>query len=118
MAVYVVKSGDTLSGIAKKLGISNWQTLYNQNKSVIGSNPNLIRSGQQLTYGTTTPATTTTTQAVTPTVSAGTQAGTQAGQAAALTPFGEVLPFAQYFNPELAQGAAEQSYANYYAPIS
>lgn len=119
MATYVVKSGDTLSGIARKLGISNWQTLYNQNKSVIGSNPNLIRSGQQLTYGTTTPtaSTTTPTQSVTPAVSAGTQAGTQAGQAVALTPFGEVLPFNQYFNPELVQGSAEQAYANYYAPI-
>lgn len=114
MATYVVKPGDTLSGIAKKLGISNWQNLYNQNKSIIGSNPNLIRSGQALTYGTTAPAAPTTT---TPQVSAGTQAGTQAGQAVALTPFGEVLPFSQYFNPELVQGSAEQAYANYYAPI-
>ena len=55
MATYVVKPGDTLSGIAKKLGISNWQNLYNQNKSVIGANPNLIRSGQSLTDGSTAP---------------------------------------------------------------
>lgn len=117
MAVYTVKSGDTLSGIARKLGISNWQDLYNQNKSVIGANPNLIRTGQSLTYGSTPAATTTTAQTTTPTVSTGTQAGTQAGQAVALTPFGEVLPFSQYFNPELVQGSAEQAYANYYAPI-
>lgn len=111
MAVYTVKSGDTLSSIAKKLGYSNWQDLYNLNKSVIGSNPNLIRTGQSLTYGSTAPKTTTAK------VSAGTSAGTQAGQATALTPFGEVLPWEQYFNPELVRGGAEQVYANYYAPL-
>lgn len=42
---YVVKKGDTLSGIASKYGIS-WKTLYNDNKSVIGSNPNKIYPGQ------------------------------------------------------------------------
>ena len=47
---YTVKSGDCLSSIAKKmLGTSNWQALYEQNKSVIGSNPNLIYPGQVLT---------------------------------------------------------------------
>jgi hypothetical protein len=44
---YTVKSGDSLSKIAKALGISGgWQALYNYNKSVIGSNPNLIYAGQ------------------------------------------------------------------------
>ncbi len=47
---YIVKAGDTLSGIAKKLGIKDWHTLYNNNKGVIGSNPNLIRVGQKLRY--------------------------------------------------------------------
>ena len=47
---YTVKSGDTLSGIARKLtGSSSWQAIYEQNKSVIGSNPNLIKPGQVLT---------------------------------------------------------------------
>lgn len=47
---YTVKSGDTLSGIAKKTtGSSSWQALYEQNKPVIGSNPNLIYPGQVLT---------------------------------------------------------------------
>ena len=55
MAVYTVRKGDTLSGIAKKLGIPNWRTLYEQNKAVIGSNYNLIRPGQKLTYGSNTP---------------------------------------------------------------
>ncbi len=109
MAVYIVQKGDTLSSIAKKLGISNWRTLYDQNKSVIGSNYNLIRPGQQLTYGGSTPEAV----PVVPTVSA----GTQAGEAAYLTPFAEVLPWEQYFPTELAQGSAEQAYANYYAPI-
>ena len=47
---YTVKSGDTLSGIARKLtGSTSWQAIYEQNKSVIGSNPNLIKPGQVLT---------------------------------------------------------------------
>lgn len=44
---YTVKSGDTLSGIASKYG-TTWQKIYNDNKSVIGSNPNLIKPGQVL----------------------------------------------------------------------
>lgn len=44
---YTVKSGDTLSGIAEKFGL-NWFRLYNYNKSVIGSNPDLIYPGQVL----------------------------------------------------------------------
>lgn len=115
MAVYTIQRGDTLSSIAQKLGYSNWRDLYNLNKSVIGSNPNLIRTGAKLTYGTTAPKTTTTTPKVT--TPAGTQQGTQAGRAVKLTPFGEVLPWEQYFNPELVRGSAEQAYANYYAPI-
>ena len=51
MATYIVKPGDSLSAIAKRLGLSGWQELYNRNKSVIGSNPNLIRPGQVLIYG-------------------------------------------------------------------
>lgn len=47
---YIVQRGDTLSGIAKKLGIKDWHTLYNNNKDVIGNNPNLIRVGQKLKY--------------------------------------------------------------------
>lgn len=113
MATYTVRSGDTLSSIARKLGISNWRDLYNANKSVIGSNYNLIRPGQQLTYGATaqpvaTPA---------PVGTGAAEMATQAGQAQPIN-FGEVLPWEQYFAPELAQGSAEQAYAQYYAPIA
>ena len=45
---YTVKSGDTLSGIAARYGMS-WQELYAKNKFVIGNNPNLIKPGQILT---------------------------------------------------------------------
>jgi LysM repeat protein len=45
---YTVVSGDTLSNIAERAGIADWQTIYNANKSVIGSNPNLIFPGQTL----------------------------------------------------------------------
>ena len=114
MAVYKVQRGDTLSGIAKKLGIPNWRTLYEQNRAVIGSNPNLIRPGQKLTYGEiiaqSTPAP----------APVGTGAADLATQIAQEQPinFAEVLPWEQYFEPELARGSAEQVYAQYYAPIA
>lgn len=47
---YTVKSGDSLSKIAKlELGDSSkWQAIYNLNKAVIGPNSNLIKPGQKL----------------------------------------------------------------------
>ena len=47
---YTVKSGDSLWAISKRLtgNGNNWRTIYNKNKSVIGSNPNLIYPGQKL----------------------------------------------------------------------
>jgi len=44
---YTVKSGDNLTNIGHKFGIS-WQRIFNANKGKI-SNPNLIRPGQKLT---------------------------------------------------------------------
>lgn len=48
---YTVKQGDTLTGIAKKItgSSSNWRAIYNQNKSVIGDNPDYIKPGMELT---------------------------------------------------------------------
>ncbi|WP_034265836.1 transglycosylase family protein [Actinospica robiniae] len=48
---YTVKAGDTLSGIAQKEGVSDWHTLYQDNESVVGSNPDLIYPGQVLQLG-------------------------------------------------------------------
>lgn len=49
LKTYTVQRGDTLSGIAAKLGIKGgWQALYNENKGVIGNNPNLIYAGTKL----------------------------------------------------------------------
>lgn len=47
---YTVKAGDSLCKIAKRItGTSaNWQAIYNQNKEVIGDNPNRIFAGQRL----------------------------------------------------------------------
>ena len=45
---YTVKSGDNLSGIASHFGLSNWQSLYNANRNVVGNNPNMIYPGQRL----------------------------------------------------------------------
>jgi len=44
---YTVKKGDNLSKIAKKFD-TTWQILYELNKDVIGSDPNIIYAGQVL----------------------------------------------------------------------
>ncbi|MFJ9470380.1 transglycosylase family protein [Streptomyces caniferus] len=44
---YTVKAGDTLAKIAKAHG-TDWKSVYKDNKSVIGGNPNLIFPGQKL----------------------------------------------------------------------
>lgn len=46
---YTVKAGDTLSGIASQFHISGgYQALYAANRSVVGSNPNMIHPGLRL----------------------------------------------------------------------
>jgi len=47
---YVVKSGDSLSKIAKELygDAKRWPDIYAANKALIGENPNLIQPGQKL----------------------------------------------------------------------
>ena len=52
-----------------------------------------------------------------PVIDPGAQQGQQAGEAQPIN-FNEVLPWEQYFTPELAQGSAEQAYAAYFAPIA
>lgn len=44
---YTVKKGDNLSKIAQKYN-TTWQKIYEDNKSVIGSNPHIIKEGQVL----------------------------------------------------------------------
>ena len=49
---YTVKAGDTLSAIAAANDISGgWEILYQDNKSTVGGNPNLIYPGQELQLG-------------------------------------------------------------------
>jgi murein DD-endopeptidase MepM/ murein hydrolase activator NlpD len=45
-----VASGDTLSGLASRLcgNWSGWNAIYNENRDVVGGDPNLIFPGQQL----------------------------------------------------------------------
>ena len=110
MTTYTVKPGDTLSKIASIYNIS-WKDLYNQNKSVIGNNANLIYSGQKYNI----PGTTNTSNtAQAPTESAGTQMANSV--APEMTPFTDVLGFDSYFDPNLARSSAEQIASTYYAP--
>lgn len=48
---YKVVGGDSLSSIAKKFygSADLWKVIYDANKQVIGSDPNLIRPGTELT---------------------------------------------------------------------
>jgi len=47
--VYVVQAGDTLSGIAQALNIrGGWHALYRANRTLIGSNPDVISPGMHL----------------------------------------------------------------------
>ncbi|HSP54482.1 MAG TPA: LysM domain-containing protein [Dehalococcoidia bacterium] len=45
---YTVATGDTLSGIAIRLGIDDWRRLYEANIALIGLDPNRIYPGQVL----------------------------------------------------------------------
>ena len=44
---HVVVEGDTLSLLAQKYNV-NWEKIYEQNKDIIGNNPNQIYPGQNL----------------------------------------------------------------------
>jgi LysM repeat protein len=58
VARYVVRPGDTLSGIAAALDVrGGWQALYETNRPVIGADPDVIHPGTVLVLpGQTTPA--------------------------------------------------------------
>lgn len=45
--VYKVRRGDTLTKIAAKYN-TTWQKIYKDNINIIGDNPNIIRTGQEL----------------------------------------------------------------------
>lgn len=46
--IYIVQPGDNLTYIAKKYN-TTWQKIYEDNKSIIGNNPDLIQVGMKLT---------------------------------------------------------------------
>ncbi|CAM5404861.1 LysM peptidoglycan-binding domain-containing protein OS=Streptomyces alboniger OX=132473 GN=CP975_32365 PE=4 SV=1 [Streptomyces alboniger] len=49
---YVVVAGDSLSGIAEKHSVSGgWESLYKNNRGILGDNPALIHPGLKLTLG-------------------------------------------------------------------
>ncbi len=46
---YTVRLGDTLSSISQCFSLNGYETLYHDNISVLGPNPNLIYPGQVIT---------------------------------------------------------------------
>lgn len=50
ITTYTVQSGDTPSSVAQRFygNANQWQKIYNANKQVIGTNPNIIHPGQVL----------------------------------------------------------------------
>lgn len=44
---YIVQPGDNLTTIVQRYN-TNWQLIYQKNKNIIGSNPNIIKVGQEL----------------------------------------------------------------------
>jgi LysM repeat protein len=112
---YTVRGGDSLSKIAQRLGISNWRDLYNLNKSLIGANPNYIRPGQVLNIPGTQAQKAAPTPAA-PTASAGATAGQSAAPKRVADFATEVMPFEQFWDPNLARSAIAQRTASYFDP--
>ena len=48
-STYTVKAGDTLYDIARRYN-TDWKTIYEKNKSIIGNDPSIIKVGQKLTF--------------------------------------------------------------------
>lgn len=46
--LYVVQAGDTLSSIADKYGLPNWDELYRINRAAVGPNPDYVDVGLEL----------------------------------------------------------------------
>ena len=47
--MYVVRAGDSLSAIAQRHHVrGGWRALYRANRTLIGSNPDLIQIGMHL----------------------------------------------------------------------
>lgn len=120
LAQYIVKPGDSVSGILKKLGSSaygsrdSWEAVRNANNL---NSSYVIRVGQVLNIpdnlvgnsaGSTTPGA--------PIANPGTSAGSTAPGAGGVG-FGDLLSWDDYFSPELAKSAAAQRSARYYDPL-
>ncbi|MDX6353576.1 MAG: hypothetical protein QOF98_479 [Streptomyces sp.] len=86
---YDVASGDTLSAIARTHNVGGgWHTLYTDNKSVVGADPNLILPGQRLTLNGAAEATPAPSSSDT-TSSGGDSSGSDAGSSGWTKPVGD-----------------------------
>lgn len=115
---YTVQRGDSLSKIAQRLGIP-WQTLYEWNRDVVGGNPNLIFAGQVLrTQSPSTPAPVSAPTPAPQAVTGGYQTGVAATEGTPKIDFAkDILPWEQYFDPNLALSSAAQRAGGYYTPL-
>jgi len=121
---YTVKPGDTLSGILKKLGVSSYASP--QTWALVktrSGNPGRIYPGEVLDLSRVpglAPKQTTAPTPVAPTapvVSAGTTAGQSAAPKRVANFATEVMPFEQFWDPNLAKSAIAQRTSAYYNPL-
>lgn len=104
---YVVKQGDSLAKIAPEFKLA-WQSLYCENKKLIGSNPNVISPGERILI----PVKKVTCKIVLPAVNSATQQYTSASAPAQTTSVISSLPQAtgtlQSYALELVGGNEQQ----------
>lgn len=121
---YTVKSGDTLSSILKRFNVPGWNTPAVWNKiapQLRSKNPSRLYPGEVINLSVVLPQTkaTTPTTTLTPTTTTP-RPVLEAQSAAAATPqldFREVMPWEQFFDPNLALSSAAQRAAGYYTPM-
>lgn len=118
-----VRPRDSLSAILKRYNVPGWNTpaVWNKLASQLRSkNPNRIYAGEVIDLSPVLPQSQKSTPApatpATPTASAGTTAGQSAAPKRVANFATEVMPFEQFWDPNLARSAIAQRTASYFDP--
>lgn len=125
---YVVKGGDTLSGILKKLNVPGWNTRAVWNKiapQLRSKNPSRIYPGEVINLSAVMPQRSKPAPVAAPVAAAPapapSRATTEAQAAAAAAPQldfkKDVMPWEQFFDENLALSSAAQRSAGYFTPM-